>query len=66
MIPTAYKQHIEARDLAIKQLVSLYRTGVDIGDREIFNSVMARYGLLKNGFASEEQYIIAEVNRRIG
>ena len=65
MIPMAYQQHIEARDLAIKQLVSLYRTGVDIGDREIFNSVMARYGLLRDGFESEEQYIITEVNRRI-
>ena len=65
MIPMAYQQHIEARDLAIKQLISLYRTGVDIGDREIFNSVLARYGLFKDGFESEAEYIIQEVSRRI-
>lgn len=58
-------QHVEARDLAIKRLVEMYNNGIDIGDRDIFNSVLARYGLLNNGFCSEEEYIIDAVNRRL-
>lgn len=65
MIPVAYKQHIEARDLAIERLISLYRSGIDINDKEIFNATLARYGLRRDGFESEEQYIIQEVLRRI-
>ena len=61
----AIAQHYEARDLAIKRLVDMYNDDYDIGDRELFNSVLARYGLLKDGFCSEEAYIIQEVNRRI-
>jgi hypothetical protein len=58
-------QHYEARDLAINRLVGLYKQGIDIGDRDIFNSVLARYGLLDDGFCSEEEHIINEVNRRL-
>ena len=65
MIPMAYQQHIEARELAIRRLVSLYHEGVDIGDREIFNATLVRYGLKGDGFESEEKYIIQEVSRRI-
>ena len=65
MIPMAYKQHIEARDLAIERLVSLSRTGIDIGDKEIFISVLARHGLLSDGFESDIEYIVQEVKRRV-
>ena len=37
----------------------------DINDKEIFNATLARYGLRRDGFESEEQYIIQEVLRRI-
>lgn len=62
---TAIKQHYNARDLAIERLISLYNDDFDIGDRTLFNSVLARYGLLDDGFSSEEEYIIQEVSRRI-
>lgn len=58
-------QHYEARDLAIKRLVDMYHDDIDISDRDIFNSVLARYGLFKDGFCSEEEYIIKEVSRRL-
>ena len=64
MIPTAYKQHIEARDLAIERLIALYLDGIDISDKEIFNSVLARDGLLNDGFDARD-YIIKEIKRRI-
>ena len=58
-------QHYEARDLAIRKLVDLYYDYYDIGDRSLFNSVLARYGLLDDGFNSEEDYIIEQVNKEI-
>ena len=58
-------QHYEARDQAIDELVAKYKQGVDIGDRNIFNSILNKHGLLDDGFESEEEYIIQEVNRRI-
>ena len=61
----AIGQHYEARDLAIKRLVEMYFDDFDIGDRELFNSILAHYGLLEDGFCSEEDYIIQEVGRRI-
>ena len=61
----AIAQHYEIRDLVINKLVDMYFDDYDIDDREIFDSVLARYGLLDDGFESEEEYIIKEVNRRI-
>jgi hypothetical protein len=61
----AIAEHYEARDLAVRKLIEMYHDGYDISDREIFNSVLARYGLLEDGFCSEEEYIIQEVGRRI-
>jgi hypothetical protein len=58
-------QHYEARDLAIKRLVSMYEDDYDIADREVFNSVLETYGLLNDGFESEEEYIVKEVGRRL-
>lgn len=64
---TAYAilQHHENVDNAIAYLIDLYHDDVDIGDRKIFNSVMEKYGLLDDGFCSEEEYIIKEVRKRI-
>lgn len=59
-------QHYEALDLAIEQLVALYKNGYDIEDEDLFNTTLARYGLLNNGFCSEEDYIVEEVVKRIG
>lgn len=59
-------QHYEAVDLAINKLVDLYHDDFDIEDRCIFDSVLARYGLLDDGFESEEKYIIEKVRERIG
>lgn len=61
----AIAEHYEARDLAIRNLVSLYKEGYDIEDIALFNSVLVRYGLFKDGFNSEIDYIIKEVSRRI-
>ena len=61
----AIAEHYEARDLAIRKLIDLHNDDYDISDRELFNSVLARYGLLEDGFCSEEDYIIQEVGRRI-
>ena len=58
-------QHYEARDQAIRKLVDMYFDDYDIEDREIFESVLDRYGLLDDGFESEEEYIIQEVSRQI-
>lgn len=58
-------QHYEARDLAIRKLVDLYYDDYDIEDEELFNATLARYGLLEDGFCSEENYIIQEVGRII-
>lgn len=64
-IEMAVKEHYEARELAIKKLVDMYNDDYDIEDRKIFNAVLDRYGLLEDGFSSEEEYIIKEVARRI-
>ena len=57
--------HYEAVSGAIDRLVDMYNDDIDIGDRQIFNSVLKHYGLLDDGFCSEEAYIIEEVKRRI-
>ena len=61
----AIAEHYEARDLAVRKLIEMHNDGYDISNREIFNSVLARYGLLEDGFCSEEEYIIQAVGRRI-
>ena len=61
----AIAEHYQNVDNAIAYLVDLWKDDVDIGDREIFNKVMARYGLNDDGFESEHEYIIQEVARRI-
>ena len=61
----AIKQHHQNVDNAIAYLVDLYKDDVDIGDPHIFNAVMRRYGLHKDGFASEREYIIKEVGKRL-
>ena len=65
ILNAAIAQHYEARDLAIEHLVALYKEGYDIEDPVLFNAALRRYGLLKDGFDSETEYIIAEVARRI-
>ena len=65
MIPLAYKQHCENCELAIAKLVSLHKDGYNISDETIFKSVLARYGLLKDGFCDEREYIIKEVTARL-
>lgn len=64
-ISMAIANHHQNCDLAIMKLVDMYNDDYDISDRDIFNSVLARYGLLGDGFESEEAYIIQEVGRRI-
>ena len=61
----AIAEHHEAVDLAIKRLIDMHNDDYDIGDRDIFNSVLASYGLLEDGFCSEEEHIIQEVRKRI-
>ena len=61
----AIAQHYSSVDIAIDKLVDLYNDDYDITDKALFNSVLARYGLLNDGFCSEEDYIIQEVSRRI-
>lgn len=61
----AIAEHYKAHDLAIKKLIDLYNDDYDISDRELFNAVLERYGLLEDGFCSEEDYIMQEIERRI-
>jgi hypothetical protein len=61
----AIAQHYEARDLAIKRLVDLYFDDYDISDRRVFNAVLNHYGLIDDGFESEEDYIIQKVEELI-
>ena len=65
IINPAVAQHYQARDAAIKHLVRAYREGVDIGNRRTFESILDLYDLRTDGFASEEDYIIREVNKQI-
>ena len=61
----AIAEHYENVDNAINYLVDLYLDDVEIDDVTVFNAVMARYGLLDDGFESEYKYIIQEVEKRI-
>lgn len=62
----AITEHYQARDLAIRKLIDMYYDDYDIEDEDLFNSVLARYGLLNDGFESEKEYIIKTIQRRIG
>ena len=61
----AIAQHYQNVDNAIAYLTDLYNDDVDITDIRVFNSVMQRYGLLDDGFESEQEYIKEEIKRRI-
>ena len=61
----AIANHYQARDLAIRKLIDMHNDDYDITDKELFYSVLARYGLLEDGFCSEEEYIKNAVARRI-
>lgn len=65
MMNYAIAEHYASVDLAIRNLVDLHNKGYDISDRDLFNTVLARYGLLDDGFCSEEEYIVQEVTKRI-
>lgn len=65
VINPAIAEHYQARDLAIRKLIDMYNDDYDITDRDIFNSVLVRYGLLNDGFCSEEKYIIEAVRKEI-
>ena len=61
----AIAQHYSSVDLAIRKLVDLYQDDYDITEPALINSVLARYGLLNDGFCSEKEYILQEVAKRI-
>jgi hypothetical protein len=61
----AIAEHYQARDLAIKRLVDLHNDNFDITDQQLLKSVFARYGLLQDGFESEIEYVLREVERRV-
>lgn len=61
----AIAEHYQARDLAIRRLVDLHNDNFDITDPQLLKSVFARYGLLHDGFNSEMDYVMKEVERRI-
>ena len=65
-LPMEIAEHYQARDLAIRKLIDMYYDDYDIEDEDLFNSVLARYGLLNDGFESEKEYIIKAIQRRIG
>ena len=65
MLNPAIAQHYSSVDLAIDKLVDLYYDDYDITDEALIDSVLARYGLLADGFCSEKEYIIKEVAKRI-
>lgn len=61
----AIAEHYEARDRAIKRLISLHKEGLDIENEEILERVLASCGLRADGFLSEKDSILQEVKRRI-
>jgi len=61
----AIAQHYENVEKAINYLVDLYYDDVDIADKKIFDEVMKQYGLLDDGFESEQEYIIQQVSKKI-
>lgn len=65
MFNPAIAEHHQARDLAIRKLIDMAKDDYDITDKSLIHSVLASYGLLDDGFESEEESIIQEVIRRI-
>lgn len=61
----AIADHYEKVDGAINYLIGLAHDDVDINDPEIFRFVLRKYNLLDDGFESEAEYIIEEVNKRL-
>ena len=61
----AIAEHYQNVENIIHYLIDLYYDDVDISDQEIFNAVLKKYNLSDDGFESEIQYIIEEVNRRL-
>ena len=61
----AIAEHYSNVEGAINYLVGLYEDDVDVSDPFIIDGVMKRYGLDRDGFESERQYIIREVQKRI-
>jgi hypothetical protein len=61
----AIAQHYHDRDAAIEELVELYKQHIDIGHPDVFNAVLAKHNMGSDGFEDEDEYIIAEVGKRI-
>lgn len=61
----AIAEHYSNVEGAINYLVGLYEDDVDVFDPFVIDGVMKRYGLDRDGFESERQYIIKEVQKRI-
>ena len=61
----AIAQHYQDRDAAIEELVALYEQHIDIGHPDVFNAVLAKHNMGSDGFEDEDDYIIAEVSKRI-
>ena len=64
-IDFAIAEHYKNVEGAINYLVGLYEDDVDISNPFIIDRVLASYGLDDDGFESEREYIIKEVNKRI-
>lgn len=60
----AIAQHYQARDAAIKQLISILNNGYVI-DEKVLKSVCFQCGLTGDGFESEREYIIQALKREV-
>lgn len=63
-IEIAVKEHYQARDRAIKNLVELHLEGYDIQNEDLLISVFEQHGLLTDGFY-DYNLILTEVERII-
>lgn len=62
----ALMDHYARVDAAVKELANLYYQGTDINDNDVYYGVLARNGLLNDGFILDHEDLIKQVNRRIG
>lgn len=60
----AIAQHYQARDAAIKQLISILNSGYDV-DEWVLQKVCRECGLTDDGFESEKEYIIQALRKEI-
>ena len=60
----AIAQHYQARDAAIRRLISLLNSGYDI-DEWTLSKVCRECGLTGDGFESEREYIIQALKREV-